>query len=67
MNGPDHYREAERLLRIAHDRSNDLFGEHLLATLTAAQVHAVLALTAATALGTDREWTDAAGTKLGGG
>ena len=59
--GPDHYRLAEELL--AHDRP--LTGE-MLAT---AQVHAILALAAATALvGGNRietdAWHDVAGTRL---
>jgi hypothetical protein len=41
MTGPEHYAEAERLLRIATDE------DHLPETMAAAQVHATLALAAA--------------------
>lgn len=69
--GPEHYREAERLLRDEYrtDRS-----------VTEAQVHATLALAAATAMGAAVEddiagltveerdaWYKAAGTKPKGG
>ena len=59
--GPDHYRRAEELLA----RDGPLTGE-MLAT---AQVHAMLALAAATALaGGDRieadAWREVAGTRL---
>ncbi|GGP55550.1 hypothetical protein [Streptomyces abikoensis] len=47
MTGPEHYREAERLVRLAlrHTESSDA-----LVLATAAQAHATLALAAATAL-----------------
>lgn len=54
MTGPEHYREAERLLTLA-DRSWETEVNHNTviewdeATLSAAQVHATLALVAATA------------------
>lgn len=53
MNGPDHYRESERLLDLAVDPLG--VGEFVpdalnLGLLAAAQVHATLALAAATAL-----------------
>ena len=70
MTGPEHYREAERLLGLAHERSDDIFGEQLGPTLAAAQAHALLALAAATAVRStadERSWLDAAATKLGGG
>jgi len=64
MTGPEHYREAERLLSgIVGDASPTVLGK--------AQVHATLALAAAAALndaetGLDRTersaWDDAAGT-----
>ena len=44
MTGPDHYREAERLLAEAR------YPEEHAGLLAEAQVHATLALTAATAL-----------------
>lgn len=55
MTGPEHYREAQDLLRLATIDRNQLFAESNLEpaeALAAAQVHATLALTAATALGT---------------
>ena len=74
MTGPEHYREAERLIAMARDegesRSGDMYGDHqdTSATILAdAQVHAILALVAATALSSDsREWHDVTGTKLDG-
>jgi 2,4-dienoyl-CoA reductase-like NADH-dependent reductase (Old Yellow Enzyme family) len=46
MNGPEHYQEAERLIEMSQDaRRED--APHVLAI---AQVHATLALSAATAL-----------------
>ena len=55
MTGPEHYAEAERLLTLA-DRhaSGATYGPEWTLTLTAAQVHAMLALTAATAVGTTK-------------
>ncbi|WP_128817982.1 hypothetical protein [Streptomyces sp. S063] len=52
MNGPQHYREAERLAERAHhftygDGANPVVGAALAAE---AQVHATLALVAATAM-----------------
>lgn len=62
MNGPEHYAEAERLLEeMDYSTSAD--------TLAAAQVHATLALAAATALGVlDRgfDCPDATGPEAGG-
>jgi hypothetical protein len=53
MTGAEHYAEAERLLTLA-DRhaSGATYGPEWTLTLTAAQVHATLALAAATAVGT---------------
>lgn len=48
MTGPEHYREAERLLKSAAD--NFLRTGNAGSALEAAQVHATLALVAATAL-----------------
>jgi hypothetical protein len=65
MTGPEHYAEAVRLLAVA-DRQNRgvTYGQEWTLTLTAAQVHAMLALAAATAVGTtgpDRHaWADVA-------
>lgn len=51
MNGPEHYREAERLIaqanKIQHDQGPGCGSDEVLAE---AQVHATLALAAATAL-----------------
>ncbi|MGW5477619.1 hypothetical protein [Streptomyces sp. NPDC004008] len=78
MTGPEHYREAERLLQLAHrntygDANNPAAGAALAAE---AQAHATLALTAATAMqaavdGSEpgmgsaefHEWYQAAGVK----
>lgn len=53
MNGPDHYREAERLLAAARESKETTFEGHNPEAdreIAAAQVHATLALTAATAM-----------------
>lgn len=78
MTGPEHYREAERLADLAHhytygDGRDPVVGAALAAE---AQVHATLALTAATAMqaavdGSEpgmgatefQEWYDVAGLK----
>jgi hypothetical protein len=53
MTGPEHYAEAERLLTLAgRHTSGAAYGPEWALTLTAAQVHATLALAAATAIGT---------------
>jgi hypothetical protein len=51
MSGPEHYREAERLVNLAQD--SEVFQQSATAM---AQVHATLSLAAATALG--REGAD---------
>jgi hypothetical protein len=51
--GPDHYREAERLLAVASQSTETTFEGHnpeADRTIAEAQVHATLALTAATAM-----------------
>lgn len=79
MTGPEHYREAERLLELASSSKGTSFeGENPMADrdIAAAQVHATLALTAATAMqaavdgsepgmgsGEFEEWYRAAGVK----
>jgi hypothetical protein len=65
MTGPDHYRLAEELLIDARraQEENDAARARRLAI---AQVHATLALAAATAIGEDRGWNDVAGPRLGG-
>lgn len=53
MNGPQHYREAERLLVVARDSKETTFEGHnpeADRTIAEAHVHAVLAMTAAYAL-----------------
>src|SRR6202158_4604108 len=53
MTGPEHYAEAGRLLALAERHSSGAtYGPEWTLTLTAAQVHATLALAAATAVGT---------------
>lgn len=47
MTGPDHYRESERLLKVATDSPS---GQQRVDCIAAAQVHATLALAAATAI-----------------
>ncbi|MFE2045705.1 hypothetical protein ACFXAZ_33280 [Streptomyces sp. NPDC059477] len=78
MTGPDHYREAERLLDRAHHFTYGDGGDPVTgaALATAAQAHATLALAAATAMqapidGSEpgmgsaefHAWYDAAGVK----
>lgn len=67
MTGPDHYCEAERLITSARTVS---FGENCQDFIALAQVHATLALAAATALhtagvyltlGTSESWRAAIG------
>ncbi|CAM4240440.1 hypothetical protein [Nocardiopsis rhodophaea] len=48
MTGPEHYREAERLTGLANATGHGDGGEYTRDTLAAAQVHATLALAAAT-------------------
>ena len=68
MTGPDHYRKAEELAAQAREYLGRGEGQDSAAVWAAvAQIHATLALAAATALGTTaadgHAWTDAAGTK----
>src|SRR5438034_7783263 len=65
MTGPEHYAEAERLLAVADRHTSGVtYGQEWALTLAAAQVHATLAIAAATAVGTagpDRTaWADIA-------
>jgi len=63
MNGPDHYREAERLLQEAESREEP--DSRALWCLEVAKSHTALAQVAATALDFDgREWVEAAGRKF---
>lgn len=47
MNGPQHYREAERLLSVAHDLADQDYQVRADFIVARAQVHATLALAAA--------------------
>ena len=65
MNGPDHYREAERLLEEAESCEEP--GSRALWCLELAKLHVTLAQVAATALNSDgREWMEVAGRKFSG-
>jgi len=66
MNGPEHYHAAELLLAEAAEQP----GEASARSIATGQVHAILALAAATALHgvTDhRHWFEATGTQHTGG
>ena len=71
MTGPDHYRQAEELTAKAHDYLGQGEGQSAAVWAAVAQIHATLALAAATALGTTaangRAWTEVAGTKFSAG
>jgi hypothetical protein len=72
MTGPDHYRKAEELTQKANEYLGHGDGQESAAVWAAvAQIHATLALAAATALGTTavegRAWADVAGTKFSAG
>jgi hypothetical protein len=65
MTGPEHYAEAERLLALAdRHHSGATYGQEWAITISAAHVHATLALAAATAIGTAgpeaHHWADVA-------
>jgi hypothetical protein len=67
MPGPDHHSKAEELATKAHEYLGQGDGQDSAAVWAAvAQLHASLALAAATALGTraadSRAWADVAGT-----
>jgi hypothetical protein len=53
MTGPDHYRKAEELTAKAHDYLGREEGQSAAVWAAVAQIHATLALAAATALGDD--------------
>lgn len=67
MTGPEHYRDAETLIRKANSITDGFPGEEYAQTLAEAQVHATLALAAAHLAGVlmhpaDRaEWDRATG------
>ena len=69
MTGPEHYREAEKDMAAMNGKSP----EGVQARLARAQVHATLALAAATGLQSSagvkdwEEWCDAASVPRGGG
>ena len=66
MTGPEHYAEAERYLKILdvpdleHTWLERVSSGELQLAMATAQVHATLALAAATALGTDQYRSDSA-------
>jgi hypothetical protein len=63
MNGPDHYREAEKLLDEATSRGD--FNPRAQWCLELAKMHTALAHVAATTLASDgREWAEVAGSRL---
>ena len=66
MDGPQHYRKAEQLLRAVERTSRNADPAAAARLIARAQVHALLALAAATATGTTahagQAWEDAAGT-----
>ena len=63
MNGPDHYRVAERLVEEAASREEP--DSRALWCLELAKVHTALAQVAATALNCDgREWVEVAGRRF---
>jgi hypothetical protein len=69
MTGPEHHAEAERLLALADRHTRGVtYDQEWTLTLAAAQVHATLALAAATAVGTagpdGHAWADVAATRL---
>jgi hypothetical protein len=67
MTGPEHYHAAEKLLEENQEHPSSSINKTA-SLIGQAQVHATLALAAATALGSgsleSREWADIAGTKL---
>ena len=71
MTGPDYDRKAEELTAKAHDYLGQGEGQSVAVWAAVAQIHATLALAAATALGTTaadgRAWTEVAGTKFSAG
>lgn len=67
MTGPEHFREAERLLESAVS-GNNVNSEHEDRLTAAALVHATLALTAANALTEPvKEWAEVCGVPPAGG
>jgi hypothetical protein len=68
MTGPEHYRRAGELAAKAHKLPDREDGQIAGVWAAVAQTHAVLALAAATAVGTsnldNRAWIDVAGSRL---
>jgi hypothetical protein len=67
MTGPEHYREAERIITAVSAGELDASVLDRDQLLIAAQVHALLASAAATAVSSSpdgRAWADAVGTRL---
>jgi hypothetical protein len=68
VSGPEHYREAEQLIAAARNtaQASTLESTRQYAqTIAEAQVHAIIALAAATGVSSDsRAWHDVAGTML---
>jgi hypothetical protein len=60
MTGPDHYRFAEQLTQEAYNRLRHDDEPGATAWAAVAQVHATLALAAATALEQRAQWADVA-------
>lgn len=66
MTGPDHYRQAEALIRQADSIPDGFPGDQYAQTIAVAQVHATLAVAASVALGPHfphdmRVWREVAG------
>ncbi len=68
MNGPEHYKEAERLTNLAHDMADQDDQVRADFIVARAQVHATLALAAATvdvgmtydgSIGDEQAWAEA--------
>lgn len=65
MDGPGHYRGAERLLGEAKISTDHYYDEQgAVPTLLAALAHATLANAAATATGSSADWMKTAGTRF---
>jgi hypothetical protein len=66
MTGPEHYLAAEKLLEEMQEHPSSSINKTE-SLMGQAQVHATLALAAATALSSDnREWIEVAGRRFGG-
>jgi len=66
MTGPEHYLAAEKLLQEIQEHPSSSINKTE-SLMGQAQVHATLAVAAATALNSDgREWVEVAGSKFSG-